>query len=85
MARQREDEERQREEERLSMSAVMRKGLPRPTIINRDMFKSEDEVTSRVEKMINEEMLVLMVHDNAKYPLKGMKASKLPELGRRKT
>ena len=35
---------------------------------------------SKVEQMINDEMLVLMVHDNKTYPLKGMKASKLPAL-----
>ena len=34
--------------------------------------------------MINEEMLVLMVHDNRTYPLKGMKASKLPTVQRQK-
>jgi len=61
------------------MSSVMRKGLPRPTVIDPSMFDSEESL-SRVEKLINEEMLVLMFHDNKTYPLKGMKASKLPTL-----
>lgn len=65
------------------MSAVMQKNLPRPTVINKEMFDVDGE-TSRVEQLINEEMLMLMVHDNSKYPLKGMKASRLPKLGREK-
>lgn len=62
------------------MSSVMRKNLSRPTVIDASMFI--DEEATRVEKLINAEMLVLMVHDNQKYPLKGMKASKLPVLDR---
>jgi len=65
------------------MSSVMRKNLPRPTVIDDAMFVDED--ASRVEKLINAEMLCLMVHDNQKYPLKGMKAGKLPVLNHSKT
>ena len=72
-----------REEERRRMSSVMRKGLPRPTVIRVDMFA--DEEASRVAQMIQTEMLKLMVHDNATYPLKGMKASRLPVLSEPKT
>lgn len=77
-------EAQQLEEERLSMSSVMRKDLPRPTVINPDLF-APFKGQSEIEKMINEEMLILMVHDNQKYPLKGMKASRLPDLKRQKT
>ena len=65
------------------MSSVMRKGLPRPTVINPKMFDTEQGL-SRVDKLINEEMFELMAHDNKTYPLKGMKASKLPALQRKK-
>ena len=82
-ARQSEEDAKMREQERLNMSAVMQRGLPRPTVINKGMFDADSE-TSRVEQLINDEMLVLMVHDNSKYPLKGMKSSRLPKLGREK-
>ena len=36
------------------------------------------------QNMINEEMLVLMAHDNKTYPQKGMKASQLPKTDREK-
>ena len=65
------------------MSSVMQKNLPRPTVI--DVSMMEDEHETHAEKLINEEMLVLMAHDNSKYPLKGMKASKIPVLDRQKT
>ena len=71
------------EEERQAMSSVMRKNLPRPTIIDPAMFADED--ASRIQSLINAEMLALMLHDNQKYPLKGMKASKLPVLEHQKT
>jgi len=77
-------EAQQLEEERLSMSSVMRKDLPRPTVVNPDLF-APFKGQSEIEKMINEEMLILMVHDNQKYPLRGMKASRLPDLKRQKT
>lgn len=50
------------------------------------MFDVEavSEELSFAEKLINEEMLVLMAHDNKTYPLKGMKTSKLPKLSRSK-
>ena len=50
------------------------------------MFDVEaaSEELSFAEKLINEEMLVLMAHDNKTYPLKGMKTSKLPKLSRGK-
>ena len=83
-ARQNEEDAKMREQERLNMSAVMQKGLPRPTVISKEMFDVDGETSSRAEKLINEEMLVLMVHDNSKYPLKGMKAKNLPKLGREK-
>lgn len=72
------------------MSSVMRKNLPRPTVINISMFdleedKARDKELLRIDKLINEEMLVLMVHDNQMYPLKGMKPSRLPKLKRQKT
>lgn len=66
------------------MSSVMQKGLPRPSVITPGMFITDGE-PSRAEALINEEMLVLMVHDNMKFPLKGMKASRLPALDRQKT
>ena len=47
------------------------------------MFDTEQGL-SRVDKLINEEMFELMAHDNKTYPLKGMKASKLPALQRKK-
>ena len=65
------------------MSSVMRKGLPRPSVIKPALFAA-DESTSHAERLINEEMLVLMVHDNTKHPLKGMKAGKLPKVPRSK-
>ena len=46
------------------MSSVLRKGLPRPTVINKDAILATSDDQTRVEKLINEEMLVLMVHDN---------------------
>ena len=48
------------------------------------MFKVGASNQSKVNQLISEEMLVLMVHDNKTYPLKGMKASKLPSLDRQK-
>ena len=36
------------------------------------------------QNMINEEMLVLLAHDNKTYPQKGMKASQLPKTHRDK-
>ena len=46
--------------------------------------EASSEQFSFAEKLINEEMLVLMAHDNKTYPLKGMKTSKLPKLARSK-
>ena len=65
------------------MSSVMQRGLPRPSVIDPRMFEANKEA-SHTEKLVNEEMLVLMKHDNQTYPLKGMKASRLPKLGREK-
>ena len=68
------------------MTSVVRKNLPRPTIINTEMFdeiessSDKGQTTSEVQKLVNHEMLVLMVHDNKTYPMKGMKESKLPKL-----
>lgn len=53
----------------------MRKGLPRPTVISKDAILANSDDQTRVDRLINEEMLVLMVHDNSSYPLKGMKAN----------
>ena len=75
-------------DEKRMMSSVIQQGLPRPSIIDPKMFEDVDESAgeklSHAEKLINEEMLVLMAHDNQNYPLKGMKASKLPKLARSK-
>ena len=57
----------------------MRKGLPRPSVIDPEMVNLNDKQLTHVEKLINEEMLVLMVHDNKNYPLKGMKSNTLPQ------
>ena len=57
------------------MSSVLRKGLPRPTVISKDAILANSDDQTRVDRLINEEMLVLMVHDNSSYPLKGMKAN----------
>ena len=78
IARQKEEDALKLQQERQAMSSVMRKNLPRPTVIDASMF--DDREASRIEKQINAEMLALMVHDNQNYPLKGMKASKLPVL-----
>ena len=78
IARQKEADALKLQQERQAMSSVMRKNLPRPTVIDASMF--DDSEASRIEKQINAEMLALMVHDNQNYPLKGMKASKLPVL-----
>ena len=47
------------------------------------MFEYKDTNStslSTAQKLINDEMLVLMIDDNKNHPLKGMKASKLPNL-----
>lgn len=67
------------------MSSVMQKGLPRPTVIDASMFETVEDCkseTSLAQALINEEMLVLLAHDNKTYPLRGMKASRLPKLAR---
>ena len=83
MARDREIEAAAREEEQKKMTSVMRKNLPRPTIINPELFE-ETESCSDPKRLIKEEMLVLMVNDNKKYPQKGMKRDKLPQVCREK-
>ena len=66
------------------MSSVMQRGLPRPSVIDPRMFEADKKTSSHSEKLVYEEMLVLMKYDNQTYPLKGMKASRLPKLGREK-
>ena len=70
------------------MSSVMQKGLPRPSIISKDLFSNDQDESShysKAEQLVREEMLILMAHDNKHYPLKAMKASQLPRLNREKT
>ena len=64
------------------MSVVMKENLPRPLKIVQSMF--EDDLTE-VGKLIQEEMLRMMVYDNLTYPLKKMKPSDQPTLAQTKT
>ena len=70
-------------EEKLKMSSVLQQGLPRPTVVVTQQNDPEP-ISSEAEKQVREEMLVLLTHDNRTHPLKGMKASRLPKLGRDK-
>ena len=78
-------EQQRREVERKKMTSVVRQNLPRPTVINTQMFEDTetssepDQAVTHAQKLVKDEMLVLMVHDNKTYPLKGMKSSKLPK------
>ena len=51
------------------MSIVMRKSLPRPSVISLDENSDDAAV-----KLIKEEMLVMMVHDNKNHATKKMKS-----------
>ena len=63
--------------EKSRQSQVVKRSLPRPAIINQKMFK-ELSGENAAEKMIMEEMQQMLVNDNYKYPLKGMKEVKKP-------
>ena len=81
------EEFQRKAEAKLRMSSVMQRGLPRPPVIDPRMFEADEpsnQGVSKAEKLINEEMLVLMKHDNQTCPLKGMKTSRLPKLDREK-
>ena len=69
-------EQELKEEERQKMSAVMRRGLPRPLVINTQIV---GEANNEAEKLIFEQMVSLMTSDNKKYPAKGMKVKHLPK------
>ena len=63
------------------MSIVMRKSLPRPSVISLDENSDDAAV-----KLIKEEMLVMMVHDNKNHATKKMKSKQdtLPQVPRDK-
>lgn len=86
MARNREIEAQAKEEEQKKMTSVMRKNLPRPTVISTEMFEETESTEDNTDpkRLIKEEMLILMVNDNKKYPQKGMKKDKLPKVTREK-
>ena len=48
---------------------MIRKSLPRPTIIDASMFEHRKDLDIAYN-MINEEMLVLLAHDNKNHPQK---------------
>lgn len=58
------------------MSSVVRRSLPRPTIINAAMFGG---ASNTAEQLINHQMFALIAHDNKKYPARGMKPKYLPK------
>ena len=71
------------EEDKQKRSSVMQRSLPRPTIIDKEMFASDPKI-GVAQNLIREEMLVLLAHDNRTHPKKGMKASQLPQVNRDK-
>eukprot|EP00347_Sterkiella_histriomuscorum_P010636 403375511 len=62
--------------ERRKQSTVIKQNLPRPNIINQKFFKQIQENQDVVQKMIFEEMQAMLINDNHKHPVKGMKEIK---------
>ncbi|CAI2386982.1 unnamed protein product [Moneuplotes crassus] len=53
-------------------SQVIQMGLPRPSIINFEEFKATSK-PSQAERLINDEMSRILIHDNSKFPLEQTK------------
>ena len=66
--------------ERKKQTQVVSKNMPRPLQINSKYLKniSYDQM-GEADRMIQEELAVMISHDNFKYPQKGMKEVKKPQ------
>jgi hypothetical protein len=78
-----EERARYEEVERRKQSQVVKMGLPRPVTINPKYLKNAVAEIGQVakdrgeaEKMIFEEIQMMMTQDNFRYPFKGMKEVK---------
>ena len=56
----------------------MQTGLPRPSKVKADMIVGDSDET-REQKLVREQMLVLISHDLVNNPFKGSKQSDLPK------
>ncbi|OLL26707.1 Pre-mRNA-splicing factor cef1 [Neolecta irregularis DAH-3] len=64
----RENEERK---ERARQSEVFQRGLPRPSDVNVQLFKTTASEMNGAEKLVYEEMIKLITHDATRFPVSG--------------